>query len=137
MKNRNYYLLISLHFFLTQSVFHKTEFSSKTGKEEPRYVSKFKKLNTLSYEDKSHIENISVRVIDEIIGVLNKTGELSKRNSWFSQIKSENIYVSVADLGGHRLTIEAKDGDFEFIEDLIKKKPSMVLKVKYKNIKDY
>ena len=136
MKNRNYYLLISFTFLFNSIGFSQTEFSSKTGKEEPRYVSKFKKVKYTYPEDKSsNIENISSKA-DEIIGVLNKTGELSKKNSWFSQIKSENIYVSVMDLGGYRLTIEVKDGDFKIHRGFNKKKPSMVLKLNTKNIKD-
>ena len=40
------------------------------------------------------------------------------------------------DLGGYRLAIEVKDGDFEIHRGFNKKKPSMVLKLNTKNIKD-
>jgi|TARA_Y100000385_G_C12997531_1_gene595620 hypothetical protein len=136
MKIINYYLLFSFTFLSVNAGLAQTEFSAKTGKEEPRYLSKFKKVKYTYPEDKSGaIKDIATKA-DEIIDVLNKTGDFSKKNPWFTQLKSENIYVSVMDLGAYRLTIEINDGDFKIHKGFNNKKPSMVLKLRTKNIKD-
>ena len=136
MNTRKTSILFSFIFLYSSIAFSQTEFSSKTGKEEPRYVAKFKKVKYTYPEDKSRsMENISSK-INKLIEILIKTGNIASKYSWFEEIQSENLYVSVMDFGGFRLTIEIKEGKFKIHKGFNDKKPSMVLNLTSKNLND-
>ena len=124
-------ILISANPFLSQ-----TEMSYKTGKDEPRYLSKFKLVNYNYPNDvSSSIEDIDSKA-EKMIKLFNEIGELASNNEWFSKIKNENIFVSIVDLGNYRVTLKIADGSYEVTKGFNKKNPSMVLNLFRRNIED-
>ena len=130
--------LFSLSFIVIFTVqsFSQTEMSYKTGDDEPRYLSKFKMVD---YNYPKDVSNAIIGVedkADEMIKLLNKTGEAASKNEWFSKIQNENIYLSIVDLGNYRITLKIADGSYEVVKGFKKKTPSMVLKLFTRNIRD-
>jgi len=121
---------------LNKTSISQKEFSYKSKKSEPRYLSKFKKVNYSFPEDLSaSIEDIDTKA-EEIITILNKTGNLAQQLDWFPKIEKENIYVSVTDLGNYRLSLIMEKGEYTIEKGFHGEIPSMVLKLTTQNIKN-
>ena len=136
MFNKIFSLIVSIILISANSFFSQTEMSYKTGKDEPRYLSKFKMVNYNYPKDvSSSIKDIDSQA-EEMIKLLKKTGQLASKNEWFSKIQNENIFVSIVDLGNYRLTLKIADGSYEVTKGFNKKNPSMVLNLFRRNIED-
>jgi hypothetical protein len=130
-------VFIMLNAFADDKPSKEKELSYKTGKSEPRYLSKFNEQAVVLPEDYSvDIPDIEAKC-EKILELLNAAANSATRFDWFKAIEDENVFFTITDLGNARFTLKVNNGSFSVQEGIdTTETPTMVVPLDTKNVEN-